>query len=116
MSADFESEFEAPHLKKKPSEVVRESRIYFSLEAEERLLPQTIEYVGDGHFLYASDIPHWDGEFPKNLEYLWNHPDLSRETKEKIAYHNGRTYFQLKGPASAEAVRKAKTGAPPRLS
>jgi hypothetical protein len=105
---ELRGEFEAPHLKKKPSEVVRESRIYFSLEAEERLLPQTIEYLGDGHFLYASDIPHWDGEFPKNLEYLWNHPDLSRETKEKIAYHNGRTYFQLKRPASAQAARKAK--------
>ena len=24
--------------------------------------------------------------FP-TLKYLWNHPDLSRETKEKIAYH-----------------------------
>ncbi len=62
----------------------------------------------DTELFYASDIPHWDGEFPKNLEYLWNHPDLSRETKEKIAYHNGRTYFQLKRPASAHAARKAK--------
>jgi len=25
-----------------------------------------IEYLGDDHFLYASDVPHWDGEFPKN--------------------------------------------------
>ncbi len=104
---ELRGEFEAPHLKKKPSEVVRESRVYFSLEAEERLLPQTIEYVGDDHFLYASDIPHWDGEFPKNLKYLWNHPDLSRKTKEKIAYHNGKEYFQLDRPVSAPAGRKA---------
>jgi hypothetical protein len=26
--------------------------------------PQSIEHVGDDHFLYASDVPHWDGEFP----------------------------------------------------
>jgi uncharacterized protein len=104
---ELRGEFEAPHLKKKPSEVVRESRVYFSLEAEERLLPQTIEYVGDNHFLYASDIPHWDGEFPKNLKYLWNHPDLSQKTKEKIAYHNGKEYFQLGRPVSAPAGRKA---------
>src|SRR5262249_11766947 len=51
--------------------------------------------VGDDHFLYASDVPHRDGEFPKNLKYLWNHPDLSQKTKEKIAYHNGKEYFQL---------------------
>jgi hypothetical protein len=38
--------------------------------------------VGDDHFLYASDAPHWDGEFPKNLKYLWNHPDLSQKPRE----------------------------------
>ena len=47
-----------------------------------------------------------DGEFP-NLSYLWNHPDLSQKTKEKIAYHNGKEYFQLNRPASAQAGRKA---------
>ena len=104
---ELRGEFEAPHLKKKPSEVVRESGVYFSLEAEERLLPQTIEYVGDDHFLYASDVPHWDGEFPKNLKYLWNHPDLSQKTKEKIAYHNGKEFFRLDRKGSAPAARKA---------
>ena len=44
--------------------------------------------------LMQSDVPHWDGEFPKNLKYLWNHPDLSRTTKEKIAYHNSNKFFQ----------------------
>ena len=33
------------------------------------------------------------GEFPKTRKYLWNHPDLSQKTKEKIAYHNGKEYF-----------------------
>jgi hypothetical protein len=47
------------------------------------------------------------GSFPKNLEYLWKHPDLSQKTKKKIAYHNGREYFQFKRPAAAQAVRKA---------
>src|SRR5437763_60438 len=96
---ELRGEYEAPYLKKKPSEVVRESPIYFSLEAEERLLPQTIDYVGDDHFVYASDIPHWDGEFPGNLEGLWAHPDLSRTTKEKILYHNAKAYFGLKTKA-----------------
>jgi len=47
------------------------------------------------------------GEFPKNLKYLWNHPDLSQKTKEKIAYHNGKEYFQLGRPVSAPGGRKA---------
>ena len=55
----------------------------------------------DDHFLYASDVPHWEREFSKNLKYLWNHPDLSQKTKEKIAYHNGKEYLQLDRPAGA---------------
>jgi hypothetical protein len=98
---ELRGEYESPALKKKPSEVVRESPIYISLEAEERLLPQTVEYLGDDHFLYASDVPHWDGGFPKNLEELWEHPQLSRETKEKILYHNSKAFFGLKAPAAA---------------
>jgi predicted TIM-barrel fold metal-dependent hydrolase len=97
---ELRGDVESPLLKKKPSDTVRESRIYFSLEAEETLLPQTVEYLGDDHFMYASDIPHWDGGFPKNLDQIWEHPGLSRETKEKILYHNARAYYGLQTPAS----------------
>ena len=41
------------------------------------------------------------------LKYLWNHPDLSRKTKEKIAYHNGKEYFRLNGAGATQAARKA---------
>jgi predicted TIM-barrel fold metal-dependent hydrolase len=88
-------ELEMPLLEKKPSDLVRESRIVFSIEAAETLLPQTIDYLGDDHFVYASDIPHWDNEFPGNLEQLWAHPSLSRETKEKILYANASALFGL---------------------
>jgi uncharacterized protein len=56
---------ETPQLKQRPSACVRERPIYFSLEAEETLLPETFRYVGDEHFVYATDIPHWDTEFQK---------------------------------------------------
>ena len=46
-------------------------------------------------------------EFPKNLKYLWNHPDLYQKTKERIPDHNGKEYFQLDRPVSAPAGRKA---------
>ena len=96
-------EFEAPYLTKKPSALFRESPIYVSLEAEEGLLAAAVDYVGNDHFLYASDIPHWDNEFPKNLIDLREHPDLSRETKEKILYRNSATLFGLGARAAAPA-------------
>jgi predicted TIM-barrel fold metal-dependent hydrolase len=86
---------EMPLLKKKPSELVREAKIYFSLEAGETLLPEAIKYLGAEHFLYASDIPHWDNEFPGNLHALRNHATVSDSDKEKILYKNAKELFAL---------------------
>jgi predicted TIM-barrel fold metal-dependent hydrolase len=86
---------EMPLLKKRPSELVREAEIYFSLEAGETLLPEAIKYLGAEHFLYASDIPHWDNEFPGNLHALRNHPAVSDRDKEKILYKNAKELFAL---------------------
>ncbi|MCH8346691.1 MAG: amidohydrolase, partial [Chloroflexi bacterium] len=92
---ELRGEFETPLLTKRPSELFRESPIYVSLEAEELLLSQTIDYVGDDHFLYASDFPHWDAGFPKNIETLEARTDLSEATKRKILYENPKALFGL---------------------
>jgi predicted TIM-barrel fold metal-dependent hydrolase len=92
---EIRGEYELPLLKKKPSDLVRESQIYFSLEAGESLLPAAVKHVGAEHFLFASDVPHWDNEFPENLEHLRNHPDLSEDAKEKILYKNAKQLFNL---------------------
>ena len=84
-----------PLLKQKPSDVVRESNMYFSLESGESQLAATVDYMGADHFVYASDIPHWDNEFPENLTHLRNHPDLSDEVKEKILRTNAQRLFDL---------------------
>jgi predicted TIM-barrel fold metal-dependent hydrolase len=74
---------------------VRERPIYFSVEAEETLLPETLRYVGEDHFVYASDIPHWDNEFPESMETIRAREDLSPEAKEKILYKNARALYNL---------------------
>jgi len=97
------AELETPLLKMKPSQLVRESNLWFSIEAGEKLLPEALDYVGDDHFLYASDIPHWDNEFPKSMHEVMEHPKLSQRTKEKILCDNARTLFGLKTRAKAAA-------------
>jgi uncharacterized protein len=89
------AEVEMPLLKKKPSDIVRESKMYFSVEPGESQLVHTVDYVGAEHFLYASDIPHWDNEFPENLHDLREHKQLSNESKEKILYKNAKALFSL---------------------
>jgi uncharacterized protein len=86
---------EMPLLKKKPTDVFRESKLIVSLEAEEPYLAETIDYVGAEHIVYASDIPHWDGEFPGNLRRLRKMNSLSPEIREKILYSNSKAFFDV---------------------
>jgi len=48
---------ETPSLKQRPSDCVREHPIFFSFEADESFLPETFRYLGESHFVYATDIP-----------------------------------------------------------
>ena len=86
---------ETPSLKQRPSDCVREHPIFFSFEAEETLLPESLRYVGESHFVYATDIPHWDCEFPKNLRHIQRRDDLSQQSKSKILYENAKALYAL---------------------
>lgn len=88
-------EVEMPVLKKKPSDIFRESHIIVSLEADEPLIPETAEIVGIEHLVFASDIPHWDGEFPGNLNHIRETGDLTADQKKKILYDNPKAFFRL---------------------
>lgn len=86
---------EMPHVTKRPTDVFREHEVYVSVEPEETLLPQVIEHLGDDHFLFASDVPHWDARFPENLEYLESRQDIPAASLRKITYDNGKRLFGL---------------------
>jgi uncharacterized protein len=86
---------ETPDLKRPPSECVRDRSVYFSVEAGEKLIPETLNYVGEEHFVFASDIPHWDNEFPENLHKLIAREDISASAKEKILAKNARAMYKL---------------------
>src|SRR3954470_9451606 len=88
-------EVEAPHLTRLPSETVREAPYYFSIEPGETLLPETVAVLGAQHFMYASDYPHWDSEFPHNIDELRDHPRLSDADKQAIFYDNARAFYRL---------------------
>jgi uncharacterized protein len=79
---------EAPLLKGKPSEYVREGRVFFSFEPEDRMLPYCLERIGADQFLFASDYPHWDMQFPHAVSGLMDRQDLSAEQKRKLTYDN----------------------------
>ena len=82
-------------LDKLPSDSFRDSQIMVSFEGKETMLSQTVDFVGAQHLVYASDLPHWDGEFPENLQEIRAADDLSDRVKEQILHDNAKQLFGL---------------------
>jgi len=51
--------------------------------------------LGDDIIFYASDVPHWDHDYPENVHELATREDLSPETRRKILYENTRRMYEL---------------------
>ena len=84
-----------PLLEEKPSQLFRRSNLKVSIEADEQLLAETIKCIGVEHFVFATDVPHWDCEFPGNLRHLRGHRGISAEQKERILYTNAKELFNI---------------------
>jgi len=84
---------EAPQCKNRPSEYIKSGNIFFHAEPSEDLIPQVVELVGEGALFYASDWPHWDNEYPQNIEYFWRRQDLIESSKKAILADNCKRMY-----------------------
>jgi hypothetical protein len=89
---------EAPLLKRRPSEYIRE--MFFSSQPLEKhhmkLVEGTFEAINaETQLLYASDWPHWDFDGPSTI---WDMPFLSEKAKKNILGQNARRLFNLTDP------------------
>ena len=90
---------EAPQLKRRPSEYIRE--MYFTSQPLERsnlkLTEATFDAINaDTQLLFASDWPHWDFDLPAAITTL---PFLSEQAKRNILGLNAARIFNLEVPA-----------------
>lgn len=89
---------EAPLLKRKPSEYMRE--FYYTTQPMERpdnmkVLETTFEMINaEKQLLYSSDYPHWDFDLPS---VIYDLPFLSEQAKRNILGENARRLFKLDG-------------------
>jgi len=88
---------EVPHLKRLPSEYIREHVYLTTQPVEEPHKPQQfmqmLEHFGDmvDHILFASDYPHWDSDDPDFA--LPN--QLPDEIVQKIHFDNAKKLYNL---------------------
>jgi predicted TIM-barrel fold metal-dependent hydrolase len=78
-----------------PHEYLQAGNIWTTCEPEEPILPGVIDVLGDDFIMFASDYPHWDGEWPESTKHLRTRPDISEETRAKIGGRNAQRFYAL---------------------
>ena len=78
-----------------PQEYVRAGNIFVTCEPEEPILPGVIDVLGDDFIMFASDYPHWDGEWPESTKHLRTRPDISENARAKIGGLNAQRFYGL---------------------
>lgn len=81
--------------RREPREYVEAGNIWVSCEPEEPILPAVVGILGADFIMYASDYPHWDGEWPNSTKPLRERSDLTDEARRKIAGENARRFYAL---------------------
>ena len=81
--------------KRDPREYVERGQIYASCEPEEPMLPAVIDDLGADFVMYASDYPHWDGDFPDSTRPLRTRADIDDDARRKILAANAERFYRL---------------------
>lgn len=71
---------------------VKSGRIFMAAEADDRMLHQLFDLIGEDHVLFSSDFPHGEGRENAALEII-ERKDLSEAQKKKLLYDNTARFF-----------------------
>jgi len=78
-----------------PRHYVEAGNVWVSCEPEEPILPAVAEVLGPDFIMYASDYPHWDGDWPESTRPLRTRGDVDDAVRAKIAGGNARRFYGL---------------------
>jgi predicted TIM-barrel fold metal-dependent hydrolase len=78
-----------------PRHYVEAGNVWVTCEPEEPILPGVIDVTGADYIMYASDYPHWDGDWPNSTKALRSRADIGDADREKIAGANASRFYGL---------------------
>jgi uncharacterized protein len=70
---------------------------YVATDADEKVLRQVVEAIGDDNIVVSTDYPHSDGLFPHAIEEFVGLEGVSDKTKAKILWDNCARLYKLNG-------------------
>ena len=80
--------------KKRPPEYLKDGRIFFTCEAEEALLPQVLDLLGEDQMMASADMPHGEAR-DRAMDIVRERADLSERAKRKILGENAARFYNL---------------------
>lgn len=85
-----------PGMKSDPRDFFERGQCFFSFEAEESLLELAVERLGADAWVWASDYPHWDADFPGCTDEAREMANgLGAEVAEKLLSGNAERLYGL---------------------
>ena len=86
---------ELPHLRRRPSEYIRDHFWFTTQPADEPETPEqlreTFDWIGWDKILYASDYPHWDFDDPRYALQM----KLSQQERKMVFHDNACEVYRL---------------------
>jgi predicted TIM-barrel fold metal-dependent hydrolase len=95
---EWTGRYEAPELKRKPSEYFVEN-CFVSCEADEEPAKYYFDAFGDDNVVYSTDYPHADSKFPHATKSFLELP-FAEGTKRKVLWDNYARLYDLQPPAA----------------
>jgi predicted TIM-barrel fold metal-dependent hydrolase len=83
-----------PLPKHRATDYVRDCQVYFTCEAEEKLLPQVMEFVGEDRIMISADMPHGEAR-EGSVEEIKERNDLSQAVKQRILGDNAASFYGI---------------------
>ena len=97
---------DAPDLSLRPSEYFRR-QCFISAEADDVLLYQVVDYLGEDNIVFATDFPHPDAKYPNAVSNFLDMPKVSATTKNKILWNNAIQFYGFDAASLPSATPSA---------
>jgi predicted TIM-barrel fold metal-dependent hydrolase len=90
---EWRREWDGQHLTQKPSEYFKR-QCFLSIDCDEEPAQYAIAALGDGNFVFSTDYPHADSQYPNAAEKFFHLP-LSPTTQRRILWDNCARLYGL---------------------
>lgn len=78
----------APYLRRKPSDVIAEGRLFHAIEPGEKYVGHCVDELGEDIWMFSTDYPHTGSPWPNGVQDVLDTPGMSESARTKTLGEN----------------------------